>query len=394
MKAPEVVRQGESTRVVTKTAAELFQEGLDEDGKYAGGKWGGLYLRAPDIFFRVLEKAGDKLVRLGDVAEVRFGIKTGANDFFYLEVLPYRPVCSLCGEVHEEALTREEESAYWERGKAPPPESLVPVRNGMGWEGYLEASVLRPVFKSPKEAPALQVDVRALNRVFLPPSGDEKDLPSHARAYIEYGREVPVGIKKGQQKGQFVRGIPSLSTVQGRNPWWWLGNWEDARIILPMFEDARKYTFWNAPQAAVDNALYLVYPRDGVDAKALFLALNSSLFHLMKELMARPPEGAGALQMKVNQYEAMPILDPRLLKGEKDRLWENLLSYRIPPYWEEVGLEPPDFANKPSPMPHRATLDGLMCEQLGLTEEERDEIWRQTARLIWQRVAMAAGEKA
>lgn len=161
-----------------------------------------------------------------------------------------------------------------------------------------------------------------------------------------------------------------------------------------MFEDARKYTFWNAPQAVVDNALYLVYPRDGVDAKALFLALNSSLFHLMKELMARPPEGAGALQMKVNQYEAMPILDPRLLKGEKDRLWENLLSYRIPPYWEEVGLEPPDFANKPSPMPHRATLDGLMCEQLGLTEEERDEIWRQTARLIWQRVAMAAGEKA
>lgn len=43
------------------------------------------YLRAPDIFFTILEKGKDKLVRLGDIAEIRFGIKTGANEFFYVE---------------------------------------------------------------------------------------------------------------------------------------------------------------------------------------------------------------------------------------------------------------------------------------------------------------------
>lgn len=88
MKAPEVVRQNESVRVVARSADELLREGLDEDGKYAGGKWGGLYLRAPDIFFRVLEKAGDKLVRLGDVAEVRFGIKTGRTTSFTSRCFP------------------------------------------------------------------------------------------------------------------------------------------------------------------------------------------------------------------------------------------------------------------------------------------------------------------
>jgi hypothetical protein len=31
------------------------------------------------------EKGKGKLVRLGDIAEVRFGIKTGANEFFYLD---------------------------------------------------------------------------------------------------------------------------------------------------------------------------------------------------------------------------------------------------------------------------------------------------------------------
>lgn len=54
-------------------------------GKYTGNKWGGKYLRAPDIFFTILEKGKGKLVRLGDIAEVRRGFTTGCNEFFYLD---------------------------------------------------------------------------------------------------------------------------------------------------------------------------------------------------------------------------------------------------------------------------------------------------------------------
>ncbi len=43
-------------RVIEKTRAELWQEGLDEEGRYTGNKWGGKYLRAPDIYFTILEK--------------------------------------------------------------------------------------------------------------------------------------------------------------------------------------------------------------------------------------------------------------------------------------------------------------------------------------------------
>jgi len=35
-----------------------------EHGKYSGGKWGGKYLRAPDIFFIILEKGKGRLMRL------------------------------------------------------------------------------------------------------------------------------------------------------------------------------------------------------------------------------------------------------------------------------------------------------------------------------------------
>jgi hypothetical protein len=340
-----------------------------------------------------LEKAGDKLVRLSEVAEVRFGIKTGANDFFYLEVLPYRPVCPLCGIPHEEALTLEEERAFWLRGERPPKEALVAVRNGLGCERYLEAAVLRPVFKSPKEAPTLTVEVGNLKRVFLPASGDHSTLPFHARGYVDYGERVPVVVAKGHSRGQTLVGIPSLSTVRGRRPWWWLGEWPEAKVVLPMFERARKYAFWNPHHAAIDNALYLVLPRPESDLQRLLLALNSTLFALFKELLARPPEGGGGgpLQIKVYQYKAMSLPDPELLPQPDPAIMKAFLTRPIRNFWEEVGLTPPDFAGPPSPLPDRKAVDDQVFDALGLSEEERQEVYRETARLVWERIAKAQG---
>lgn len=54
-----------------------------------------------------------------------------------------------------------------------------------------------------------------------------------------------------------------------------------------------------------------------------------------------------------------------------------------------MGLNPPDFCGTPKPLPHRAALDWPLFEALGLEEDERQEIYRQTARLVWQRISMA-----
>ena len=62
----------------------MWDEGFDpEEKKYVGAKWG-KYIRAPEIFFKILEKGKGKLVPLKKVAEVRRGFTTGANEFFYL----------------------------------------------------------------------------------------------------------------------------------------------------------------------------------------------------------------------------------------------------------------------------------------------------------------------
>ncbi len=43
-------------RVITRTADELWEAGVNEQNHYEGDKWGGKYLRAPDIYFTILEK--------------------------------------------------------------------------------------------------------------------------------------------------------------------------------------------------------------------------------------------------------------------------------------------------------------------------------------------------
>jgi type I restriction enzyme M protein len=76
--------QTDEYRIYPKKQSELWEEGFDaEEGKYTGSKWG-KYLRAPEIFFKIVEKSKNRLVPLKEIADVRFGIKTGANEFFYL----------------------------------------------------------------------------------------------------------------------------------------------------------------------------------------------------------------------------------------------------------------------------------------------------------------------
>ncbi len=52
-----------------------------ENGKYKAGKWG-RYLRAPDLYFDIMRRFGSRFVALGEIAEVRFGVKTGCDAFF------------------------------------------------------------------------------------------------------------------------------------------------------------------------------------------------------------------------------------------------------------------------------------------------------------------------
>lgn len=50
-------------------------------GDYQGGKWG-VYLRAPDLWFRLLDSCSKSFVPLGEIAEISSGILSGKDSFF------------------------------------------------------------------------------------------------------------------------------------------------------------------------------------------------------------------------------------------------------------------------------------------------------------------------
>jgi hypothetical protein len=71
----------ETFRLIPKTRKELWLEGIETEEDrinenrlwnypYIGNKWGGKYLRAPEVFFKILEKGKNKLVKLGEITEI------------------------------------------------------------------------------------------------------------------------------------------------------------------------------------------------------------------------------------------------------------------------------------------------------------------------------------
>ena len=52
-----------------------------EPPAYRAGKWG-RYVRAPDVYFDIMRRYGSRFVPLGEIAKVRFGVKTGCDAFF------------------------------------------------------------------------------------------------------------------------------------------------------------------------------------------------------------------------------------------------------------------------------------------------------------------------
>jgi hypothetical protein len=310
-----------------------------------------------------LRKVGDKLVPLSEVAEVRSGTATGANGFFHLRVLSHRPVCSLCGEPHGEALTLEEERGFWLRGERPPEGALVAVRSEGGWEGYLEAESLAPVIRSPRNLPDFPLEVwphDLSTHLFCP-----QKLGPHAMGYIAWGEEAEVAISQGRERGKRVKGYHNLPVLKNREPWWGLPRTVPPPNLVTMTTYDERFGFWINWGALADARLHAIYPKPGVDLKALAVALNSAFVFLQQGLLGRANLGDGGLDFTVYEAERLLVLDPRGLTDVEER-FSKLRAFRI---GEEGGRED--------------VMDRL------LEREEVEELWFSTRRLHLERIRLS-----
>ncbi|MCS7265779.1 MAG: BREX-1 system adenine-specific DNA-methyltransferase PglX, partial [Armatimonadetes bacterium] len=415
-------------RVTPKTQRELFLEGVEEpeedeqtqktiEGvgdlsqlKYVGNKIGGKYLRAPDIFFTILEKGKGKLVRLGDIAEVRRGFTTGANEFFYLQ-----PIGMTVKEVMELAEKN--------------PKAPVKVKNGAGWVGEIEAAWLKPVIKSPREITRLVVRLEDLsNLIFMTP----KDVRDFLHAIVKelqfkYGYADSTEVRKSLRNyieqnypraSNYIRwgesqGYPRRPTCASRKFWWDLGEQEQQDILILRFRDQRNWTPVLGASAFVSDVTFVGRYHNRPMKQVLNALLNCTLHILASEVLGRINLGEGLLTTYGPDLMDFFTVDASCFDDAQiNRILSSFycLSQRpIRSIFEELGFKlcrrsrcdhpehPYEFVQPETltleqvkeASPDRFELDSVVFDVLGLTEEERLQVYRAVAELVKMRLVKA-----
>ena len=223
--------------------------------KYVGDKWGGKYLRAPNIYRHILDAKADKLVRLGDIAEVRFGLKTGAVDFFYLT---------------------QEKMKEW----------------------GIEPEFLHPIMTTPKESRRLLVDASTLPRKLFMCHKDRGELKDTAAlAYIEWGER---------------QGFHRRSSVRSRRAWYDVGQVQQTQIAMNYIINTTARAYLLNGSGLVPNVFHTAQIETSLLTQ-LGAALNSSFVQMSINLSGRANLGGGALKLELYEFGNLTLPHPQLL---------------------------------------------------------------------------------
>ncbi|GFP35490.1 hypothetical protein HKBW3S43_01281, partial [Candidatus Hakubella thermalkaliphila] len=352
-------------------------KGKFESGRYVGNKWGGKCLKAPDIFFTILEKGKGKLVRLGDIAEVRRGFTTGANEFFYVEDVTER-----IGRTELPRIQNQRHFRSLEEIAKAGLRVIRPSKFGKNTKDYLlflvEAEYLKPVIKSPRELKTIVVREDDLKYRVIMCHRSREELRKEKAFILDY-------IRWGEKQAYHKR-----PTCAGRPRWWDLGIRECPNIVWVKSTDDTHRQGLLPPNTLVDQRLYEVYSQS---LQKLIIALNSSVFSLLKELEGRANLGEGVLDTAVYEAKRVEVLDPEAINGDQELLnvIEQLSTRSILSIFSELGLDQtrPIREQEPSPLPDRKALDEIVFDALNLTQEERKEVYWSVAELVKNRLEKA-----
>jgi hypothetical protein len=262
-------------RVVPQRQGRLLESGMDpEKRRFQGDKWGGKYLRAPHVYWVVRDRSKEKLVRLGSMTDVRRGITTGANAFFFLD---------------------SEQAANW----------------------GIEEEFLVPAMKSPRRCPRiwLESDRSAPAYLFLCHRERDEIQGTRALEYIRYGE---------------AEGIHLRQTCRSRCRWYDLGNRSGVRLHCNYLVDqVMRFYASSHPLLASDNFQEI---HSDEEPELLAAACNSTICQLSVNVLGRSNFGGGLLKVQTYEVKDLLIPDPLLLDdGVRDLVRSaGLLSLQDP----------------------------------------------------------------
>jgi len=317
--------EGDEIRMRLIRQGELLEE-VKRSGQTV--KWG-QYLRAPDIYFEIMERCSDKFVPLGNgkekIADIRRGITTGINEFFYLT---------------------DDQVNHW----------------------GIEKRFLKPVIKSPKECEGIKLKRKKVVLWGFFCHEDKSDLRgTKALKYIKWGEK---------QKTKSGRLWPEVESVKDRKRWYELPKRKPGVVLVPMITGDSLRCIVNSCKAQVDHNLFELICDDKMVLDGFTKYLNSATALLQRELIGRANLGDGALKIEGIDWKRILVPNKKILLRigkNADESFESLCRRKV----RGIKTE--------SKKKDRLAFEEAVITSLGLPKKSAVEILRAVVGLVEER---------
>lgn len=308
----------------------ILSSNSGDNTRYCGSAWRARFLRAPKIALELARR--EDFVPLSELATVRLGLKTGADDFFFLERVTI---------------------AHREKDLLPARKSIQ-VKGLNGWKGELPLSDLRPAVLNPHqlivEDERLYSVPRDTGWYYLFPSATSKKFG--VREYVKLAELEGISekslVKSNADDTTWYRQTRPLIA----SPW-----------ILP-YNSAYEYGAWANPFGAVLNGRLLGVDPLVTESSEMLGAVLNSIFALLGRLVEGVSTGTeGAID--VGPPAARRIMLPDIRKfseSSRQSIADALTKIR------QSNLMPaaPDWEGNVPEL--RRELDTAILEALGSTK--------------------------
>jgi type I restriction-modification system DNA methylase subunit len=336
-------------------------------GDYFGYKWG-IFLRAPEIFFKLLEGRRDRFVPLVQIAEVRFGVKSGCDKFFFPRDVTDKAIA--------ESLS---ESEFKERYgiRRSETDRVRIVHAGDGSQHLIEARYLEPEVHSLMELDSIEIDLQKIARqILLVPEPKEKLKNTYALEYIRWGE------REGFNLG---------STCASRPLWYDLTDSRPGDMFWPMAQQYRHIIPLNPQHLICNHNLFDVFASPGTPREVLAAVLNSTVVVLFKHQFGRYMGREGNLKTEVVDVKMMLVPDPRCASPRVRRRLESAfdsMRRRKTLPMVDVDSKEVKWTGELS-LSDRQQLDDAVLELLGISNAKertrlRNELYEEITQLYRQ----------
>lgn len=283
----------------TENETEDNPSWIDTMASYAG-KWG-RYVRAPDFYFEIMREFGSQFVPLGEIAEVRFGVKSGCDAFF----MPHDITKWALETASSDAAFKERfgvDRAQVSRG------DIKIVRAGDRSEHPIEAKYLAPEFHSLRDFQRCVVNALDCDRAILLVRDSITALSGTLVArYLRYGETHTFESRKSNPVP-----VPRRSTCAAREPWYDLmGSANRGIVFWPMAHHYRHVIPSNPESLICNHRMFDVTGQENIDGRLLAAIVNSTIVALWKAFYGRYTGTEGSLDTEVIDVRFLEVPDPR-----------------------------------------------------------------------------------